>query len=249
MLTATFDLQKLANSVKKAGKAFGDTNRSAIARVGVQVCRELAVSTQVYGKGGAKKKQQSAIDAGINGTICTVSDKQFRQLVSGKQKRAKIRNRWITVEPSRLLRDVDAANKWIDSHRGQYGHAERMPQDEIGIAAKSTVTAVRRARFLRAGIAKGGFIGAGMAIAKHQKGANRIAIGKNFLGYAQKHASRGSAQATGSPFQPIAKLVNRSRHSGSGYVLSEAEKAKAIAYGFKKTLSWYRHAAKQALDS
>jgi hypothetical protein len=65
MLTAKFDLPKLAASVKKAGKAFGDTNRTAIARVGVQICRELAVSTQVYGKGGAKKKQQNAMLLGI----------------------------------------------------------------------------------------------------------------------------------------------------------------------------------------
>jgi hypothetical protein len=248
MLTAKFDIAKLAASIKKAGKAFGDTNRTAIARVGVQVCRELAVSTQVYGKGGAKKKQQTAIESGINATIATVSEKQFRDLVSGRQNRAKIRNRWVEVEPSRLLRDPDSAMKWIDEHRGAKGHAERMPQDTIGIASKSTMTKVRRLRFLRAGIAKGGFIGAGMAIARHQRGANRIAIGQNFLGYAQKHAERGTARATGSPFKPIAKLINRSRHSGSGYVLSDAEKSKAVGFGFKKTLAWYRHAAKRAID-
>ncbi len=248
MLTAKFDIAKLASSVKRAGKAFGDTSRTAIARVGVQICRELAVSTQVYGKGGAKKKQQDAIEAGIHGTICTISEKQFRDLVSGKQNRAKIRNRWVEVEASRLLRDPDSTMKWIDEHRGEHGHAERMTQDTIGIASKSTVAKVRRLRFLRAGIAKGGFIGAGVAIARHQKGANRIAIGKNFLGYAQKHAEKGTAQATGSPFKPIAKLINRSRHSGSGYVLSDAEKSKAIGYGFKKTLAWYRHAAKKAID-
>lgn len=248
MITAQFDLAKLASSVKRAGKAFGDTSRTAIARVGVQVCRELAVSTQVYGKAGAKKKQENAILAGIYGTIVEVSEKQFRSLVSGKQKMAKIRNRWVEVDKSRLIGDVETAMKWIDSHRDAMGRAERMPQDSIGIAPKSVVSKVRRARFQRAGMAKGGFIGAGVAIARHQKGASRINIGKNFLGYAQKHADMGTAQATGSMFEPVAKLMNKSRHSGSGHVLTEAEKRKAIGFGFKKTLAWYRHAAKAAID-
>lgn len=248
MLSAQFDIPKLAASVKRAGKAFGDTSRTAIARVGVQVCRELAVSAQVFGKGGARKKQESAILSGIHGAIVEVSDKQFRALVSGKQKMAKIRNRWVEVDKSRLLGDVETAMKWVDSHRDAKGRAERMPQDTIGIAPKSIVAKVRRARFQRAGIAKGGFIGAGVAIARHQKGANRINIGKNFLGYAQKHAEMGNAQATGSMFRPIAKLINRSRHSGSGYVLPDAEKRKAIGFGFKKTIAWYKRATKTAID-
>lgn len=248
MLTAKFDIAKLASSVKRAGKAFGDTSRTAIARVGVQVCRELAVSTQVYGKGPARKKQEAAILAGIYGTIVEVTDRQFRAMVSGKQKTAKIRNRWVEVDHSRLLGDVETAMKWIDSHRDSKGRAERMPPDTIGVAPKSVLQKVRRARFQRAGIAKGGFIGAGIAIARYQKGANRINIGKNFLGYAQKHAGRGTAQATGSMFRPIAKLINMSRHSGSGYVLTDAEKRKAIGYGFKKTLTWYRRATKTAID-
>ena len=247
MIDARFDLARLTASVRRAGRAFGDTNRGAIARVGVQVCRELAVSTQVFGKSGAKKKQESAIMAGITGTIVTVSEKQFRDLVSGRQRRAKIRNRWVDVDASRLLRNVDSAMKWIDEHRGANGRAERMPQDTIGISSKSILAKVRRARFLRAGIAKGGFIGAGMAIARHQRGGNRIAIGRNFLGYAQKHADKGTAQATGSPFRPIAKLINKSRHSGSGYVLSDAEKSKAVGYGFRKTLNWYRQATHRAI--
>ena len=107
---------------------------------------------------------------------------------------------------------------------------------------------LRKLRFQRAGMAKGGFIGAGVAIARHQRGANRLAIGRNFLGYAQRHAEKGTARATGSPFSPIAMLINKTRHSATGYVLADREKSKAIAFGFRKTLSWYRAATRRALD-
>lgn len=249
MIRADIDLQRLADSVRRAGRAFGDTSRTAICRVGVQVCRELAVSTQVYGKGGAKRKQEKAIEAGVRGTIASVSEKQFRDLVSGRVTTAKIRNRWVTVDSSRLLSSVEAAMKWVDSHRDEKGRAERMPQGTIGVAPKSVVNKVIRARKVRAGIAKGGFIGAGVAIARRQRGANRLTIGRNFLGYAQKHADMGTAQATGSTFRPIAKLINKSRHSGSGYVLSESEKSKAIIFGFRKTITWYRKAARDAVNN
>lgn len=248
MIKAQFDMPKLISSLKKASNAFGDTNQTGVARWGVQTCRELAVSTQVHGKGNARKRQLAAINAGINAVIVEVSDKQFRLMESGKQKNAKIRNRWVAVSPERLLRDPDQCNRWIEQNRDQKGRTKPLPQDDIGIAAKSTLAKVRRERGIRAGIAKGAWLGAGQEIAKRQRGAQRINIGKGFLSYAQKHASRGTARASGNPFRPIAFLMNRARHSASGYVLSESEKNKALGFGLRKTISWYRHATKQALE-
>ena len=249
MIEAKFDLIQLARSLTKAGKLFGDTTKGAVARWGVQTCRELAVSTQVFGKGGAKKKQVAAIHAGVTGAIAEVTERQFRELQSGKKKTAKIRNRWVQVEQSRLLADVDAAMKWIEDHRDSKGRTARLPQDEIGIAPKGIVAKVRKLRAERAGAAKGPWLGAGVDIARRQTGTDRINIGKNFLGYAQKHSARGSATATANPFRPIASLKNGAKHSGSSYVLSEKEKRKAILFGARKTLSWYKHATKRKLDS
>lgn len=248
MIKAEFDMPKLIGSLKKASKAFGDTNKNAIARWGVQTCRELAVSTQVYGKGGARKKQVNAIEKGVNGVIASVSDKQFRTLLSGKVKRAKIRNRWVEVTQERLIPDEGKAMEWIESHRDEKGRTPRLDQFQIGIAPQSVVRKVVRMRSVRAGIAKGAWLGAGAEIAKRQKGAQKINIGRNFLGYAQKHAERGDARATADPFNPIAFLRNNSAHSGSDYVLSQKEKDKAVGFGLRKTINWYRMAAKKALD-
>jgi hypothetical protein len=248
MIKAEFDIPKLTNSLKRAAKAFGDTNKTGVARLGVQVCREVAVSTQVHGKSGAKKKQENAIEKGVNAVIAIVTDKEFRLLQSGKRKNAKIRNRWVQVETARLLPDVERCHEWIESHRGPKGHTPRLDQFNIGVAPKSVVLKVIRARKARAGIAKGGWIGAGMAIARKQTGAQRINIGRNFLGYAQKHSSRGRARATADPFNPIAYLINESRHTSSGYVMRPADTERALGFGLRKTIAWYRHAAKKAID-
>lgn len=248
MIEAEFDIPKLIRSLKKSSKAFGDTNKTAIARWGVQTCRELAVSTQVYGKAGAKKKQINAIESGMNAVIASVTDKQFRLLISGKVKKAKIRNRWVDVTQERLLSDEGKAMDWIQSHRNEKGRTQRLDQFSIGIAPQSVVRKVIRIRSVRAGIAKGAWLGAGVEIAKKQTGAQRISIGKNFFGYAQKHASRGEAKATTNPFNPIASLINKAAHSASPYVLSQKEKEKSVGFGLRKTITWYRMAARKALD-
>lgn len=249
MIEAKFDMPKLIASLKKASKAYGDTNKTAIARWGVQTCRELAVSTQAFGKGGARRKQVNAITAGVNSVIASVPDKQFREMLSGKITRAKIRNRFVPITKERLLADHDQCMAWIDGQRDQKGRTPILDQFKIGIAPQSVVKKVIRARSALAGIAKGAWLGAGVDIARRQKGANRITIGRNFLGYAQKHSDLGDAKATADPFNPIAFLRNRSKHSGSSHVLSENQKAKAVGFGLKKTLTWYRKAAKEALDS
>lgn len=247
MITAEIDMGKLRRSLTKAAKNFGESNRQAVARWGVQTCRELAVSTQVFGKAGAKKKQIAAIEAGIHGAIATVTEREFQKLRAGKR-RAKIRNRWVEVAQERILSTPEQCHRWIGAHRDDKGHAEKLDQFHIGVSSKSIMRQVVRERRERAGIAKGGWLGAGMMIAKRQSGTERITIGKNFLGYAQKHSKRGSAKPGGDGFKPFATLSNRARHTGSSYVLSQSERRKAIAFGARKTISWYRRAAKKALE-
>ena len=94
------------------------------------------------------------------------------------------------------------------------------------------------------GMAKGGWIGAGNAIARHQKGANRERIGKNFLGYAQKHARFGSAKKPSRRMKPYALMTNRVSHTSLPYVLSKTADEKAIRMGLQNTLKYYKRAVK-----
>ena len=59
MITMDVDMKQLTAKLEKASKKLGEANKNAVARWGVQICRELAVSTQAYGKTGTKKKQDS----------------------------------------------------------------------------------------------------------------------------------------------------------------------------------------------
>ena len=102
-------------------------------------------------------------------------------------------------------------------------------------------------RYKRAGMAKGGWVGAGQEIAKAQKGASQDRIGVNFLKYAQKHSHFGSAVAPQSGFSPRSKLTNKVGHSGERHVLARGAFDKASAWGLRKTIRWYKEALK-AID-
>lgn len=246
MVKGEFDMPKLLRSLKKASKGFGDTNKTAIARWGVQSSREMAVSSQAFGRSGTRKKQINSIDAGINTTIAEVSDKQFEMLRT--KGGVRINGRWVVVTAERMLASADECHKWINSNRGSHGRTRKLSPQEKAVASKTTLRAVRRERHALAGIAKEGWLDAGQAIATKQKGANKINIGRNFLGYAQRSAVRGSAKTSVDPFNPVATLRNHMRHSSSPHVLRDSEIKKAVGFGLRKTLTWYRRAAKQALD-
>lgn len=94
-------------------------------------------------------------------------------------------------------------------------------------------------------MAKGGWLGAGQQIATAQRGTDRINIGKNFLGYAQKHGRFGSARKPVAGWKPTAEITNRVRHSADSGVLSPAQSKQAIEWGLKKTITWYRAALRR----
>lgn len=240
-------MAKLEKSLKRASKAFGDTTTQAVARWSVQVGRELAVSTQAYGKAGAKKQQQFAIEADARNVVWPVTilgpsrGSSIRFEYNGK------RQGW---PASRFLKDAKAVNEWIEMHRTRRrARTSKLPFHELAICDHRVFKEVMKIRFARAGMAKGGWLGAANKAATFQKGAARINIGKNFLNYAQKHSSNGSAKLNpGAGFRPVAKLINKARHVSSPYVLAPAEIDKAMGWGLKKTLTWYRRATKEAID-
>lgn len=247
MITAEFDMAKLRRSISKAAKKFGETNRDAIARWGVQTCRELATTTQAFGKAGTKKKQQDAIEAGAKAVVWPVK-------ITGAARGSTRFEYQGTVHywpNSRVLRDPAAVNDWIEKHRtakNKRTPKQALPFHELAICDERVFRAAMKIRFARAGEAKGAWLGAGMEIAKRQRGTQRINIGKNFLGYAQRHSGKGTASVSGNPFKTFGTLTNNAAHSASSYVLSESNKSKAIAFGARKTIQWYKKAARDSLN-
>lgn len=234
MIDVKFDRPKLEKSLQNAAKNFGESSKQAVTRWGVQVCREMAVETQAWGKSGTKKKQEAAILSGARAVF---------HILDGEKNRRRLKKR------KNELSTPEEINAWIDENRSdEDGRTRRLPPEERKEVTLPNLIKALRVRNAAAGMAKGGWLGAGMEIARAQTGQGRINIGKNFLGYAQKHSRKGNAQKPISPFRPVATLNNTMRHSGKSNVISNGATAKAIGFGLRKTIQWYRKAAKQSLD-
>jgi hypothetical protein len=226
MIKATIDRPKLEKSLKRFAKDFGDTNAQALCRWGVQACRELAGSSQVFGTGtAAKKKQWGSIEAGMNNVLITVPKSDRRK--------------------TRFLQSAQEAHDFINSNQDSKGRTKKLPIEQRAFISDALFKKVLKERQKLAGMAKGGWIGAGQAIAAAQKGTDRISIGKNFLGYTQKHSKFGSARKPVSGWKPTAELSNRVRHSGASNVLSPSDSKKAMDWSLKKTVKWYASALRR----
>jgi hypothetical protein len=248
VIEAEFDIPKLEASLKKAMAAFGDTNKQAVTRWAVQVGRELAVSTQVYGKTRTRQKQQWAIENDARNVIFPVDS--MRPSKTGKTVRAKFQGKSSNWPKSRVLNNESEVNDWIEMNRTRRrARTAKIPLSEAAICTLAVFNKAMKTRFARAGMAKGGWLGASNQAAGMQTGAQRMPIGKNFLSYAQKHGKSGSATLQrGDGFKPIAALHNKVSYSSSPHVLSKAEISKSIGFGLRKTINWYRSAARKALD-
>ena len=230
MISAKIDRPKLERSLKSAAKKFGETTKQAVVRWGVSTCRDLAVQTQVWGTSKTRVKQEGAILSDALNCIYT------RPNVGASNKRG-------------LFTPQDV-NDWIEINRTRRrARVAKLPISEKRVCTPEVLKAALKIRNARAGMAKGGWLGAGKSIAAKQTGMDRINIGKNFLSYAQKHGSKGNAKVGTSLFNPIAELHNGWAHTASKHVLSSRGRNEAIAFGLKKTLTWYKKSAKKALDS
>ena len=241
MITAKFDMPKLERSVKKYAKFLGETTAQAVIRWSIQACREMARETQVWGQAGTRKKQLGSIEKGILTTVLVVES--LRSV--GRTYRATNQGKVYHVPADKVLADASAVNQWVESHRtGSHGYTRKLPVEERRVCTQQVFKAAMKQRAMSAGMAKGGWIGAGNDIAKKQKGAEKMTIGVNFLKYAQKHSGFGSSIAPQSGFFPKSKLTNKVRHSGDRHVLAGGAFEKASAFGLKKTIAWYRKTLK-----
>ena len=228
MIRAEIDRQRLERSLRDFARRFGDTSAHAVARWGVQVCREMAFETQPYGAKQVKKKQEGAIFADALKVVHAVQNLP--------------RNN----RGDRYLHDPEAVCEWMDANRGEGRRTKRLGPAERKITTIKILKQAVKLKMAKAGIAKGGFIGAGQEIAKAQRGADRINIGRNFLSYAHKHAEEfGDAVKPRPGFTPTAILKNKAAHTSLDYVLKRTASAKAIEFGLKKTIKWYASAIRR----
>ena len=232
MISIEVDMGQLDRDIKKAAKGIGETGKNAVARWGVSTARELAKQTQPHGIGGTKKQMMNSIEAGMRSVLVPVDAKTFKRRGAMEG-----------------VGSPDAINKWVDENRrgNSKGHAKLESGGRKAICRKSDFTKALSIRRRRGGIAKGGWVGAGQAIAKRQRGANRIKIGKNYLSWTQKHTQAGTAKRTGSLFRPTADIINKARHTRSQYVINKGEMRRAVMWGGRNTLKWYKRTARAML--
>lgn len=232
-MKARFDMPKLERSMKRFAKDFGETSSQAVVRWSVQTCRELAVESLPFGRKAAENKrtQKAAIERDL-GRVVFVDDKRAKSK-SGSD---------------RILRSAPEVMKWLDSNRGGYkNRTKKLPAEKRKTCSRRVFDATVRLRMKNAGIAKGGWLGAGQDIAKAQTGQGKINIGKNFLGYAQKHSAFGESKKPRDGFAPAAFVTNKASHISKDYVIPKSAYDKALGFGLRKTLNWYRSAIR-ALD-
>lgn len=241
MIKISVDEKQLRKSLQKASKEFGDTTQQAVARLSVQLARDLAYSTQDFGQ--KKDQQQAAIEAGMKAVVMPLKRvrKKGRTVVgtlpNGKR---------ITWPNSRFLDSVNDVNKWIDSlrtrRRGRTPSG--LPFTKRAATTPTTFRKVLTMRKKKAGIAKGGWIGAGKAASKFQRGGKALRVGKNFISYAHKHSNFGRAKRG----RDTITLQNKSSHSKSPYVLSLSQIRKDMRFASQKTLEFYENALSHKLN-
>lgn len=231
MIKAEVDKAELQRSLRKYSKQFGESSSQAVVRWSVQTCRELAFETLPFGNksGKAKAAQKAAIERDT-GRVMNVVQKMPR----------KSKNVRILKSPAQVI-------GWMDQNRTSDNRTKKLPKSERMVCTRRTFNAAVRLMMAHAGIAKGGFIGAGQDIARAQKGASKITIGKSYLGYTQKHSRFGRATKPRSGFKPAAKIQNTAEHTALKYVLKKSSIKKAIDFGLKKTIKWYSRTIR-ALD-
>jgi len=244
-MKATIDMPKLERSLRRYGQAFGDTSAQAVVRWSVQTCRELGFEAQVFGKTKTKEKQIKAITTGALVVILVT------ETATKTAKGWKCKNSQGTFYASnrKFLTSPASVNSWIDQNQsGSKGRTKKLAPEDRKVCTRKVFSQAIKIRSKRAGMAKGGWLGAGKDIANAQTGMDRVSIGKNYLGYAQTAGSKfGSARKPAPGFNPAAFVTNSVSHVSSPHVMKRSAYDKALGFGLKKTLTWYRKAIK-ALD-
>ena len=238
MITTEIDQPKLERSLKRFANRLGETNGQAVIRWSIQVCRELAMETQVFGKVKTRNKQEGAMYRDALNVILVV---EKLEKTRGRGYSATNQGSKYGVQSRRALTDHQAVNDWIELNQTKRNaRTPELARSEKMVCDMKTFTAAMKIRLARAGMAKGAWIGAGMEIARAQTGTEKMSIGRNFLSYTQKHKRYGDAKKPVMGFKPAAAITNKLAYSSSSHVLQRSGITKSIQFGLKKTVTFYR---------
>jgi hypothetical protein len=240
--SAKFDQKKLERSLKNFAAKYGETQAQAVVRWSVQTCRELAMETQVWGKVRTKAKQEGKIIKDALNVVLVVDNILKRK--DGNGYYSLNQGEFQSWENSRVLKSADQVRNWIEIHRTRRNrNTIKIPWIEKKVCSRHHFNQEMRRRKKKAGMAKGGWLGAGQEIAKAQTGQDKIVIGKTFLPYAQKSGnSFGSAIKPKNGWKPAASITNSVEHTASNQVLAKSGIQRAIQFGLKKSINYYRQA-------
>jgi len=231
----------LREKLQKLARDFGDDADQATARLAVSVARELAVLSPPRGKD--KKTIVAAIVTQAWRVVMVIPSKFFTHLSKAARPRVNMgKGGWQAIQHSQLTRSDRQIYDHIESHRDGKGRVKEFKNRQVHmqlITTLPTMNKVLRRRRKLAGVVKGGFLGAGMEAARYQKGADRVAIGKNYMAWAQKHRGMGSARRT-KPGE--IELRNSARHAGGQVDVLTVDRAETRAW--KNTERWYKKAIK-----
>ena len=227
-------------SFKKFRKKFGDSSNDALLRAGVFTAREAALLTAPPGK--SKKKIMGAIEAGALAVLSPVKAATFAKIQkSGKVRRGR-GGRFKVIPPAQILAGAAKIEQWIESHRGPDGRTKDLPLEKKGACKTVDYRKARAARKRTGGMAKGAWLGAGIAVSRKGGGGR---IGKNFMGWAQKHSDGGTMR-----YRPRtlgkSSLILINRVPWAGDLFSRAAGREASRKAWKKTLAWYKRAVRKA---
>ena len=231
----------LREKLQKLARDFGDDADQATARLAVSVARELAILAPPRGKD--KKTIIAAIVTQAWRVVIVIQSKFYTHLMKSKRPRINMgKGGWQPVSHSQFTKSDKQLYDHIESHRDGKGHVREYKNRQLSMQLITTRPAMNKVITRRrklAGVLKGGFLGAGMAAARYQKGADRVAIGKNFISWAQKHRNMGSAKR---PKRGQIELRNNARHASKLMDVLVVDLAEDRAW--KNTVGWYKKAIK-----
>lgn len=236
-------MKKLEASLQRYAKRFGDTTAQAVTRWGVGTCRQLSMETQAVKKDGKTpyQIQRLAIIFDAYNVLMVVDSLKKNKTGSGYT--ATNQGKSYFVSSKKVLLSESQIRWWIEIHRTKRrARTAELDKKDRKIVAKTLFNKAIKKRTEAAGMAKGGWIGAGNDIGKAQKGQGSFTIGAGFMKYAQKHSKYGSATIPKEGWSPSTKLTNKVPHVSSTNVLAADGFKKASAWGLRKTIRWYSEA-------
>lgn len=230
------DMGDIGVSMDMFAHKVGETTEQATVRYGVAAARGLATETQPKRSTAGSRKKKAA--AQMRRVIEPMGARDFSKLSKSKNPRAKMDGQWVSVDRGRLIEGDRNVWRVIEANR-QRGMTRKLKREDRFICKQSDFNKVATRRAKLIGAAKGAWLGAGKDISRMQEGMDRNTIGKNFLGWTQKHSSKGTGRKVGRGHDTTAQLTNNTTGAAKNSGLSVSGIKKAIFVARRSVFQYY----------